>query len=122
MDEHFYIALVALIVPAIVGRVILSNATKKLNHDKKEQLSKSLTGTTKIRYIVIFVVAISSVTFPKSLIILLPLLLIGGTLFYWLKISKMAMPKHYTISFFMSAGLGLIGVIWFILINNNMIY
>ena len=121
MDNQFYIAF-AILIPAIIGRVILSNAVKKLTVEKKEALDQSLSGSIILRYAALLIVVISNMFYEKSIFILLPLFLLAASLFYWLKISKIEMPKDYINSFFISVALGIIGVTLFLLLSKEVIF
>ena len=114
MQENSIYAFIALLIPVMVGRFLVHQSLEKMDAEKKAELLASVDGMQKLRFISIFVIIGAIYFLPKAIYIILPLFIVGITLFYWTKISKIKPPQHYTMAFFSSLVLGLIGIAAFL--------
>ena len=111
----------ALLVPVIIGRYLLHQATEKLEPETKKAISQSVIGMQKLRLIAIFVIVGTLYFLPEASIVVFPLIILVMSWLYWQKISKLNPPKYYTQAFIASMALGIIGVAAFLYLSQGKI-
>ncbi len=122
MEENALYAFIALLVPVLIGRFLIHKSLTKMPAEKKQAISESVTGMQRLRFLAIFVIVGSIYFLPEATYIIFPIFIIIMSWMYWAKVSKVNPPKHYTLAFFSSMILGIIGVGAFLYLQQGKLF
>ena len=119
MNSQSLYPFIALLIPVIIGRFLLHQATEKLDPKMKEAISNSVAGMQKLRLIAIFIIVGTIYFLPEAAIVVFPLFVLAMSWIYWQKIAKLNPPKEYTLAFIASMVLGIIGIAAFLYLTQG---
>ncbi len=119
MNSQSLYPFIALLIPVIIGRFLLHQATEKLDPKMKGAISNSVSGMQKLRLIAIFIIVGTIYFLPEAAIVVFPLFVLAMSWIYWQKIAKLNPPKEYTLAFIASMVLGIIGIAAFLYLTQG---